>query len=513
MRLIPFCLFLALFLTGLPYACGPETARSADPDERQVMAYCSSCHAYPEPALLSKDKWASVLPQMALRYGMPADGLNPYAGLRFEEVSRLKMAGIYPDKPQLPDSIWQAIEAFYLSRAPERVDIPERETQANRSPFSSRMQPLALQSNAFISMVKFDRKDRLFIANFNGEFMRLDPDLQIAEKVIFPRPIIDFNYRSGGDILALSIGDLYPNDGLYGGVASLSMPSFSDPKLLFSNLPRPVNMEAADLDQDGAEDLLICNFGNQLGHLAWYRNTGSGYEERIIIRAPGATRAQLYDLDGDGDQDLVALFAQGDEGISLFYNDRGTFSEQRVLRFHPLFGSSDFELLDFDRDGDMDIVLSNGDNADYSIMLKPYHGIRVFLNEEGTFREDYFFPMHGASKVRARDFDQDGDIDIIAASFFPDTRRGLDQSIVYLENEGNGTFSASHFEHAHRGRWMVMDAGDMDEDGDLDVILGSFTLTTRDIDQTVLNHWRKSRGHILVLENNTVSKGLSQNAH
>ncbi len=513
MRLASIAVLLPLLLTGLAYACGPEATGPSDPEERRVMAYCSSCHAYPDPSLLTKDKWRSVLPQMALRYGMPADGLNPYAGLRFEEVSRLKMAGIYPGQPLLPDSAWQAIESFFLTRAPERMDLSPRPTQPNRSPFASRMQALDLNSNAYISMVKFGPEGHAYLANFNGEFMRLGPDLRIAEKVIFPRPIVDFNFSGDDKLLALSIGDLYPNDGLYGGVASLDMPAFSGTKLLLANLPRPVNFEVADLDQDGARDLLICNFGNQLGYLAWYRNTGSNYEERIIKQAPGATRTQLHDLDHDGDQDIVALFAQGDEGISLFFNDRGTFREERALTFHPLFGSSDFELLDFDQDGDMDIVLSNGDNADYSIMLKPYHGIRLFLNDGGSFREEYFFPMHGASKVRARDFDQDGDIDIIAASFFPDTRRALDQSIVYLENEGNGHFSPSHFEHADRGRWMVMDAGDVDQDGDLDVILGSFTLTTRDIEQGVLNHWRNSRGHILLLENKTLSRGISEPAN
>jgi hypothetical protein len=58
------------------------------------------------------------------------------------------------------------------------------------------------------------------------------------------------------------------------------------------------------------------------------------------------------------------------------------------------------------------MVTANGDNADYSIVLKNYHGIRVHINQgNNEFKETFFYPVYGATRLLAEDFDQDGDID------------------------------------------------------------------------------------------------------
>ncbi len=508
MRILILSLLFAgslVLVACLEIGSSERKSQMAMSQEKLARIHCSGCHAYPEPSLLTQNMWKNVLPHMSARLGVPSGGLNPFDNMKAQEVSRLKMEGVFPEKPLIPDSVWKSIEEYYLSQAPESMRLPVRKTRENRSPFEARMQQLDLNSSAFISMVKFDPEDQLHVATWNGDFVRLGENLEIEKKVIFPRPIVDFQYNPQGGIHALSIGELYPNEGFSGAVAQLDTQTFAGPGLVFAQLARPVSFEAGDLNGDGREDLLICQFGNKLGQLSWFENTGQGYKEHMIKEAPGATRAYLLDVDGDGDLDPVVLFAQGDEGVSIFYNEEGRFREERILRFHPIFGSSDFEFKDLDGDGDRDIVLTNGDNADYSNMLKSFHGVRIFLNEEGEYQEKYFFPMFGASKVRARDFDLDGDIDLIACAFFPETQQGLDQSIVYLENKGNWTFEPSHFDPAPEGRWMVMDAGDVDQDGDVDVVLGSFVLMTEGVPQTVINQWRGSRNHILILENKSVS--------
>ncbi len=498
-------LFILLSLLG---ACtGTSSERGHVSADQLAKAQCGRCHVYPGPELLPKEQWKSVLPHMGLRLGIESVDINPFTRIKMEEIQRINNAGVFPNEPVIADSLWAKIEKFYLTNAPDSFDLPRRSYPESDGMFKTHFPQINIGGSPFISMVKFDSENRLFLADWAGHLMELNPDLSMRTFTNFPKPIVDIRILSAETLLALSIGDLYPNDRLTGAVAALNPSTFNSPQLLFAGLPRPVHFDVGDIDNDGLEDLLICNFGNYVGDLSWYKNTGAGYIPIVIKNVPGATRSFLNDFDNDGDLDIIALFAQGDEGISIFYNDGGRFREERVLRFHPLYGSNDMELLDFDRDGDLDIILSNGDNGDHSITLKPYHGIHIYLNNgNDNFEESYFFPMYGASKIRARDFDLDGDTDLIAASFFPKNDHGLEQSVIYLENKGELNFTPFQVNGADKGRWMVMDAGDYDQDGDVDVVIGSFTLTTEGIEKEKLAAWRESKNYIMVLENLTSDK-------
>ena len=165
----------------------------------------------------------------------------------------------------------------------------------------------------------------------------------------------------------------------------------------------------------------------------------------VLRNRPGASQAIVTDLNGDALPDIVALFAQGDEGVFLFTNrGNGTFAEERLLTFSPLNGSTSFELVDFSQDGHPDILYTCGDNADQSPILKDHHGVYIYLNDgKFAFQQHYFFPLHGAYQALARDYDQDGDLDIAAISFFPNYEHSPEEGFVYLQNQGNFTFEAS----------------------------------------------------------------------
>jgi hypothetical protein len=110
--------------------------------------------------------------------------------------------------------------------------------------------------------------------------------------------------------------------------------------------------------------------------------------------------------------------------------------------------------------------------------------------------------MHGAYKVLAHDYDQDGDLDIAAISFFPDYLKSPEKSFVYLSNEGEFSFQVYSFPEATRGRWIVMDAGDLEGDGDIDIALGSFVDFAPEGDTTELyDQWLKNSPSVILLEN------------
>lgn len=121
-------------------------------------------------------------------------------------------------------------------------------------------------------------------------------------------------------------------------------------------------------------------------------------------------------------------------------------------------------MADFDGDGRADVLTVNGNNMEIpDPPARPYHGIRV-LRQEGPleFRERYVHPMHGAMQARAADFDGDGDLDIAAVAFYPDWEAEEPETFTYLENLGGLRFAPSSLGGEHWGRWLVLDAGDVD---------------------------------------------------
>ena len=202
-------------------------------------------------------------------------------------------------------------------------------------------------------------------------------------------------------------------------------------------LHRPVNNLVVDLNNDGFEEMVVSEFGYLTGELSLlYINEQGTYSKKTLLSQPGTIRSIAKDMDGDGKLDIVAITSQGDESITILYQkDNLTFRSDKVIRFSPIYGSSWFELLDYDGDGDDDIITVNGDNADKTYVHKPYHGLRIHLNDgNNQFTESYFYPLNGATRFVANDFDQDGDIDFTIISTFPDYENNPDYSMVYLEN-------------------------------------------------------------------------------
>ncbi|GAB3956620.1 hypothetical protein GCM10028805_47050 [Spirosoma harenae] len=452
---------------------------------------------------------------MGHRMGIYGNGSRPDslfdAG---ESGSVLREAAIFPEKPSLAKADWQKIENYYLGNAPDTILPPLRKhpIQVGLKHFKYKEASFANRP-ALTSMVKI-MPDNQGILFGDGKARRknltfLTSDLQEKYSIQVGATPIQYDGNSAEGYLTTIGRGVFPTDASNGAMQRLvKNKSGSDYTLERIDIPalrRPVCMAYGDLNKDGLEDVVACEFGNQTGQLAWYENNGKGgYTKRILREKPGAISAIIKDTNKDGLLDFYVLMAQGDEGIFLYENQGGgKFREKRLTSFLPLNGSQYIELADFNKDGFEDIVYVCGDNADKTPILKKYHGIYIFLNDgKSNFKQSYFYQLNGAYKAMVRDYDLDGDLDIAAISFFPDYQRYPEESFIYLENKGKLTFTDYSFPEATKGRWVVMDAGDMDSDGDIDLVLGSFVYFIPQGDTTGLGKkWLSTGPSVVVLEN------------
>jgi len=412
----------------------------------------------------------------------------------------------YPKQPVLNFGEWQNIIDYYIATAPDSLPKQNRKysIQNKLSLFSVQQPQFTLNEPATLFVkINGDSLHPVVTADaLQQKVYFFDKQLQVKDSIHFKGPIVDMSF-SDKKMLVCDMGILNPNNGKFGSVKSVNIPTvdkmLNDGVVLFDSLRRPVQLTSADLNRDGMMDYLVCEFGNLRGELSWMEGLGNNkFSKHILMPLPGAIRAYINDYNHDDLPDIWVLFAQGEEGVFLFTNKgHGNFAAKELLRFPPSYGSSYFELADFNNDGYPDIVYTCGDNADFSPVLKPYHGIYIFLNNgSNQFQQKVFFPVNGCYKAIARDFDNDGDLDIASISFFADYEHQPEESFVYLENRGNFDFYPYSFPGAKLGRWLTMDAGDIDGDGLIDIILGNFSLGGS-VTKSAVN-WKKSAPFIIL---------------
>lgn len=437
--------------------------------ERLAKVHCASCHLFPDPGMLDKKTWEkSVLPEMGFRMGFLVYGI-------MEKINPTELQEIVeslPKTPMISVDDWNFIQRYYITKAPDSIAYQPPAIKDTMNQFET----LALPSThtSLITLLKYDSaSSSLFLGERLATLFVLDNNLSKRDSFRLLSPPSDLKILNDSLIIS-QMGIMDPNDQAEGTLMCISPNKRKS--IVIQSLRRPVYFEISDLNNDKLEDYIVCSFGNYMGNLTLYENSNEGYKQHVLSQLPGARKVVVKDFDMDGMNDIMALFSQGDERIVIYYNKGNfNFEEKVVARFPAVYGSNYFELADFNSDGHPDIVCTNGDNADFSMIFKPYHGVRILLNDgKNNFKESWSFPMPGASQAVARDFDQDGDVDIAAISFFPDFKNTPERGFIYFECTGENTYLPRISKVAGTGRWLVMEAADYDKDNDIDIILGAY---------------------------------------
>jgi len=231
-------------------------------------------------------------------------------------------------------------------------------------------------------------------------------------------------------------------------------------------------MDLVDFDGDGDLDLHLAGHGciaaaarnDGTGHFTYVDpalDIPRGVRDHQDIPYPGGEIRLAFDFDEDGKTDILASWHDG--GGVLYLNDSRpgdpptwNFERPGVLDHF----NRGCVMADMDRDGIVDYLADAGGRASRQLLL-------LFGESDGSFeRRQLLDGSHEEGGPICVDIDADGDLDLLVSrrGYHPPGRR-------VLLNDGN-----LHFTDATQRSGLTVDggsihgAGDLDRDGDLDLI-------------------------------------------
>ena len=281
------------------------------------------------------------------------------------------------------------------------------------------------------SFFDFDRDGLLDL--YVGGYLVFDPEYRnFYAAEAFPGPL---SYRGQKDILYRNKGD-----GTFEDVTRAAG--------VYSTKGRAMGVAACDIDDDGDEDLYVANDGME-NYL--YRNHGNGTFEEIALRtgtafgqngeATSAMGPEFGDFDGDGLIDLLVP----DMGYGCLYRNtgKGFFEEKSaemgIAAVLGQYTSWSGNFLDYDHDSVLDVFIVNGDahhlEPEEDTLFRGKGG-RSFVDVSGASGPAFKLKAVGRGSA-AGDLDNDGDLDLLVLNLNGPAR-------IYRNDGGN------------RGNWIMV---------------------------------------------------------
>jgi hypothetical protein len=412
-----------------------------------VKQQCSKCHVPPQPQFLPRGMWRTRIQEMAQR--------------------SLMGTGVTPGEESI---LWQMdlsqFVRYFEARSPVTLPLPD--------PWPSGDGGLRLERQAFnppgdmkvpvIANVRFfdldgDGKKEIVACDMGhglvmlGEPLKKPGELRVIANVSNPdhAEMVDLDKDGKQDLLIADLGDFMPGDHEKGSIVWLRQTGHLEFEkiVLADKVARTADVEAADFDGDGDLDLVVAAFGwHTVGGIFVYENQTTDwshpkFEGYPVDARPGGIHVPVVDLNNDGRPDFVALISQQYEHVVAFINrgrGRGFRPETIFRAIVPVWGSSGIQMVDMDGDGDVDLLMTNGDSLD-DFTVRPFHGIRWYENQGSyPWKEHELAIMPGVHRAQAGDLDGDGDLDVVASAFLPNAEHPAFQ---LLERQGNlGAFTS-----------------------------------------------------------------------
>lgn len=239
---------------------------------------------------------------------------------------------------------------------------------------------------------------------------------------------------------------LFANDG---GI----FPQFS-PQVAADGMTGVEAVLVADLDGDGDEDIACA--GTEIRWLEQRAGAVSTFHQHPIAGGdPLASALALGDLDRDGDIDLVT--GAWSQGALIWHENDGHRPPTFVARvIDSVPGVRDLRIVDVNLDGFSDIL--GVSEIEGSVWWYAHDGTPAPSFMRRTIDEG----LRGALAAQAADFDEDGDVDVVAAA-------GRDNRVIWYEHlPGTREFVAHPISEYVAGAYAVA-VLDAEGDGDWDI--------------------------------------------